>query len=145
VGEIGRLRGRGLKHHDVAIFYRTNAQSRVIEEVLLESNIAYAVVGGVRFYDRAEVKDLLAYLRVIHNPADAVGLRRIINTPPRGIGKTTIDRAEDGRGARITLHDAFRAGGAPGPPRPPQKIEEIGGLPRCLRRRRRAAARSSSG
>ncbi len=110
VGEIERLRARGLKCHDVAIFYRTNAQSRVLEEALLEANFAYAVVGGVKFYDRAEVKDLLAYLRVIHNPADAVGLKRIVNTPPRGIGKTTIDRAEErARRDGITLHEAFQA------------------------------------
>ena len=120
VGEIERMRARGLKAHDVAIFYRTNAQSRVIEESLLEANIAYAVVGGVKFYDRAEVKDLLAYLRVIHNPADAVGLKRIVNTPARGIGKTTIDRAEErSRHEGIPLHEAFRA--EPGDPRTPTR------------------------
>lgn len=94
VQEIARLSRKGLQAGDFAIFYRTNAQSRVIEECLLGENYAYSVVGGVRFYDRAEVKDLLAYLRVIHNPRDSVGLKRIINSPTRGIGKATIGRAE---------------------------------------------------
>ena len=80
---------------DVAVFYRIHAQSRVIEEALRAANLAYRVVGGMRFYDRAEVKDLLAYLRVLHNPDDDISLVRIINTPSRGIGKTTIDRLMD--------------------------------------------------
>jgi DNA helicase-2/ATP-dependent DNA helicase PcrA len=76
-----------------AVFYRTNAQSRPIEEELLKYDIPYVVVGGVRFYDRAEVKDALAYLRLMVNPSDAVALRRIVNRPARGIGKTTLGRA----------------------------------------------------
>ena len=76
---------------DVAVFYRTNAQSRVFEEVLIRSELPYKVVGGVRFYERREVRDLLAYLRLIANPEDEVSLRRILNTPRRGIG----DRAEE--------------------------------------------------
>ncbi len=79
---------------DVAVFYRTNAQSRVLEEVFLRAGIAYRVVGGTRFYDRKEVKDALAYLRVVVNPADVVSLRRIINEPRRGIGDTTLRRLE---------------------------------------------------
>jgi DNA helicase II / ATP-dependent DNA helicase PcrA len=73
-----------------AILYRTNAQSRAFEDVLVRSNVKYKVVGGLRFYDRKEVKDVIAYLRLIANPADTVSLKRVINTPRRGIGKTTI-------------------------------------------------------
>jgi DNA helicase-2/ATP-dependent DNA helicase PcrA len=77
-----------------AILYRTNAQSRAFEEILVQYGIPYTVVGGLRFYDRREVKDVLAYLRVIANPDDTISLKRIINTPRRGIGKATIDRLE---------------------------------------------------
>jgi DNA helicase-2/ATP-dependent DNA helicase PcrA len=79
---------------EFAIFYRTNHQSRLFEEELLKYDMPYVVVGGVRFYDRAEIKDALAYLRLLINPADVAALRRIINRPARGIGKTTIERAE---------------------------------------------------
>lgn len=77
-----------------AILYRTNAQSRAFEESLVRSGIPYKVVGGLRFYDRKEIKDVLAYLRTIVNPADTVSLKRVINTPRRGIGKATIDNLE---------------------------------------------------
>jgi len=77
---------------DFAVFYRTHAQSRVLEEALRSRNIPYVIVGGTRFYDRAEVKDLLSYLRVLSNPEDSIALLRIINTPSRGIGNTTVDR-----------------------------------------------------
>ena len=80
--------------NDFAILYRTNAQSRVIEESLMKSNIPYRIVGGLKFYDRKEIKDIVAYLRVIQNPVDNISLKRIINTPKRGIGKTTIDKVE---------------------------------------------------
>lgn len=78
-----------------AILYRTNAQSRAFEDVLVRSNIKYKVVGGLRFYDRKEVKDVIAYLRLIANPADTVSLKRVINTPRRGIGKTTITNLDN--------------------------------------------------
>lgn len=77
-----------------AILYRTNAQSRPLEEALIHADVRYRIVGGLRFYDRKEVKDVLAYLRAIANPADTVSLKRIINTPRRGIGKATIERLE---------------------------------------------------
>ena len=80
----------GVRPGDVAIFYRTNAMSRALEEVLVRVGLPYKIVGGTRFYERREVKDALAYLRVIANPADTVNLRRILNVPKRGIG----DRAE---------------------------------------------------
>ena len=92
---IRELVSQGHRLSDVAVFYRTHAQSRVIEEALRGANIAYRIVGGMRFYDRAEVRDLLAYLRVLTNPADDMSLLRIINTPTRGIGKTTITRLLD--------------------------------------------------
>src|SRR5499427_7421104 len=90
--EVDRLTDEGLaKPGDVAVFYRTNAQSRVFEEVFIRVGLPYRVVGGVRFYERREVRDLLAYLRLIANPADEVSLRRVLNVPRRGIG----DRAEE--------------------------------------------------
>ncbi|MGD6874660.1 DNA helicase PcrA [Sutcliffiella horikoshii] len=77
---------------DFAILYRTNAQSRVMEEMLLMSNINYTIVGGTKFYDRKEIKDILAYLRLIANPDDDISLQRIVNVPKRGIGATTVDK-----------------------------------------------------
>jgi len=84
----------GRSFRDFAIFYRTNAQSRPFEDELLRYDVPYVVVGGVRFYERAEVKDALAYLRLALNPADSAALRRIVNAPARGIGRTTLERAE---------------------------------------------------
>ena len=98
ISEIVRLKKESLSQPgDTAIFYRTNAQSRVFEEVFLRVGIPYKVVGGVRFYERKEVKDILAYLRVIENDADEVSLRRIINTPKRGIGDRAIDQLDTWR------------------------------------------------
>ncbi|WP_245308239.1 DNA helicase PcrA [Halalkalibacter urbisdiaboli] len=79
-------------YSDIAILYRTNAQSRVIEEFFVKSNIDYNIVGGTKFYDRKEIKDVLAYLRLIANPDDDISLQRIINVPKRGIGATTVDK-----------------------------------------------------
>ena len=94
--ELFRLQREGLSQFgDTAIFYRTNAQSRVFEEIFMRATIPYKVVGGVRFYERKEVKDLLAYLRVIVNPDDEVSMRRIINTPKRGIGDRALDNIDD--------------------------------------------------
>lgn len=82
----------GGKYSDFSILYRTNAQSRVMEEVLVKSNIPYRMIGGLKFYDRKEIKDLLAYLRLVVNPDDDLSLRRVINVPKRGIGAATLDK-----------------------------------------------------
>jgi DNA helicase II / ATP-dependent DNA helicase PcrA len=105
---IRRLRlSAGWDYRDVAIFYRTNAQSRAIEDALRMESIPYQIVGGLKFYERKEVKDLLAYLRMMVNPRDSVSLRRVINVPPRGIGKVTVDKIAAHAEARgIPLYDA---------------------------------------
>jgi DNA helicase-2/ATP-dependent DNA helicase PcrA len=90
--EISRLTARGIELDEIAVFYRTNAQSRQIEEALVAEALSYHIVGGVRFYSRLEIKDILAYLRVLDNPADEVSLKRIINVPARGIGNSSIDK-----------------------------------------------------
>lgn len=96
VNQIRQLESANPELHwgSFAILYRTNAQSRAFEELLVKYGIPYNVVGGLRFYDRKEVKDVLAYLRAIANPDDSISLRRIINTPRRGIGKATLDRLD---------------------------------------------------
>ena len=91
---IDRFVDEGRALSEIAVLYRTNAQSRALEDALRNRGIAYRIFGGLRFYDRKEIKDIIAYLRVLHNPADAVSLRRIINVPARGIGDTTVDRLE---------------------------------------------------
>ncbi len=82
------------KYGDFAILYRLNAQSRVFEDAFMKTGVPYKIIGGHKFYDRKEIKDIIAYLRVIHNPHDDISLKRIINVPKRGIGKTTLDKAE---------------------------------------------------
>jgi ATP-dependent DNA helicase UvrD/PcrA len=99
--EIAGLVEEGYSADEVAVFYRTNAQSRVLEDVLVRQGIAYQVIGGPRFYERAEIKDLIAYLQVVDNPFDGVSLLRIANRPRRGIGDATLSRLQtyaDGRG-----------------------------------------------
>jgi DNA helicase-2/ATP-dependent DNA helicase PcrA len=113
--EIRRLRNSGVPLEEMAVFYRTNAQSRLIEEALVSGALPYHIVGGVRFYSRMEVKDILAYLRVLDNPADEVSLKRIINVPPRGIGNTTVDKislesSRQGGSYFDALKDASRDG-----------------------------------
>ena len=101
VDEIERLQKEGFNLADIAVFYRTNAMSRVIEDVFVRRGIPYSVVGSVKFYDRKEVKDAIAYLKVLVNPADEVSVKRIINEPRRGIGSTTIahiDRFSQAKG-----------------------------------------------
>ncbi len=94
-------------YNDYAIFYRTNAQSRVLEEQLRTMSIPYRLVGGVRFYERMEIKDMISYMKLSINPADDIALKRVINVPARGIGKTTIEKLEEFAAARkITLAEA---------------------------------------
>jgi DNA helicase II / ATP-dependent DNA helicase PcrA len=105
---IRRLRlSAGWDYRDMAIFYRTNAQSRAIEDALRVEAIPYQIVGGLKFYERKEVKDLLAYLRMTVNPRDSVSLRRVINVPPRGIGRVTVEKIAAHAEARgIPMYDA---------------------------------------
>ncbi len=93
-GEIERRRAEGLSYDDMAVFYRTNAQSRMLEDMLLRAGVPYRIVGGTRFFDRAEIRDVMAYLTLVVNPADDIAAKRVINVPRRGIGKTTIERIE---------------------------------------------------
>ena len=86
------IREEGRKFSDFALLYRTNAQSRAFEEVFIQKGIPYKIVGGLRFYDRKEIRDILSYLKLIFNPNDRISLRRVINTPKRGIGETTVER-----------------------------------------------------
>ena len=90
-----KLHRDGKNYSDMAVLYRTNAQSRVIEELLMRSAIPYKVFGGLRFYDRKEIKDVVAYLRLVHNPNDNLSFQRIINEPKRSIGKTTLDKISE--------------------------------------------------
>jgi superfamily I DNA/RNA helicase len=91
-GEIQRLVDEGTSRSEIAVFYRTNSQSRVLEDTLVRAEIAYQVIGGTKFYDRAEIKDAIAYLTVLVNPQDVGAFTRIVNSPRRGIGNTTISR-----------------------------------------------------
>jgi DNA helicase II / ATP-dependent DNA helicase PcrA len=95
VNQISNLVNEGNSFKDFAILYRTNAMSRILEEGFVTTGIPYKVVGGLKFYDRKEVKDILAYLKVINNPLDSVSLERIVNTPRRGIGDTSIDKVKE--------------------------------------------------
>ena len=106
--EIAMLVEQGYSGKEIAVFYRTNAQSRVLEDVLVRQGIAYQVIGGPRFYERAEIKDLVAYLQVIDNPFDALSLLRIANRPRRGIGDSTLSRLMTfADQAEITLWEAM--------------------------------------
>jgi DNA helicase-2/ATP-dependent DNA helicase PcrA len=91
-GEIERLVDEGMSRDEIAVFYRTNAQSRVLEDTLVRYGVSYQVIGGTKFYDRAEIKDALAYLTFLTNPSDAVAFGRVVNSPKRGIGDTTQAR-----------------------------------------------------
>jgi ATP-dependent DNA helicase UvrD/PcrA len=100
--------GVDVRYGDFACLYRTNAQSRVLEDVLKRRRIPYRLVGSVRFYDRKEIKDLLSYLRLLQNPADSLALKRVINSPPRGIGEKSMERLEAfARTHEISLYQAM--------------------------------------
>jgi DNA helicase-2/ATP-dependent DNA helicase PcrA len=106
--EIEKLLSTGAQLQDFAIFYRTNAQSRVLEEQLRTHSIPYKIVGGIRFYERMEIKDILSYMKVAININDDIALKRIINTPARGIGKTTIDQLEEiSNSKKISLYESI--------------------------------------
>ena len=107
--EIETLHGSGTAYRDIAVFYRTNAQTRAIEEIFMRQEIPYRIIGGTKFYERAEIKDMLAYLHAIANPADGLAHRRIINVPKRGIGDVTasaIQQFADNNG--ISFREALR-------------------------------------
>ena len=116
VSELKRLhRHEAVNWREMAVFYRTNAQSRVIEEFLIDADIPYRVIGGTKFYDRKEVKDAIAYLRCVANPADEVSIRRVINVPRRGVGDTSLDKvaalaAQQSLGLSVALRRAAQAG-----------------------------------
>ncbi|MEE8299300.1 MAG: UvrD-helicase domain-containing protein [Thermodesulfobacteriota bacterium] len=99
----------GYSNKDIAIFFRTNTQSRLIEEELLHKGIPYKIVGGTEFYKRTEIKDILAFLKVIANPSDEISLKRIINVPPRGIGKVTVNKLDEiAREKEISFFEAIK-------------------------------------
>ncbi|MHC4570717.1 MAG: ATP-dependent helicase [Planctomycetota bacterium] len=109
---IRELTKEGASRNDMAVFYRVNAMSRILEEAFIRNKIPYQIVRGVEFYSRKEIRDLLAYLKILVNPNDEIALLRIINTPARGIGKTTIDRVRAYAASKnITLFDGFKSAG----------------------------------
>ena len=111
IRKIKELRNKDVEYKDIAVLYRTNAQSRVLEEEMLEENMPYRVIGSFYFYSRKEIKDLIAYLRLIHNSKDNVSLLRVINTPKRGIGLKTIEnltmKADE---AGTSIYEAISSG-----------------------------------
>jgi DNA helicase II / ATP-dependent DNA helicase PcrA len=128
--EIARLVEEGFSGSEIAVFYRTNAQSRVLEDVLVRQGVAYQVIGGPRFYERAEIKDVIAYLQVIDNPYDAVSLLRIANRPRRGIGDASLARLQtyaDAHGLSLweSLEHAEEAGVGAAPLRAVQGLRTL--------------------
>jgi DNA helicase-2/ATP-dependent DNA helicase PcrA len=106
--EVGALRRAGVDYSEMAVFYRTNSQSRALEEIFIRAAVPYKIMGGTRFYERAEIKDALAYLVAVANPADEMALRRIINKPRRGIGDVTVEAiARYAQNEGITFRDAL--------------------------------------
>ena len=125
------IRSGKFTYGDMAVLYRTNTQSRVFEEMLIKSGISYSMVGGVKFYDRKEIRDVMAYLKLLYNPYDALSLQRIINVPKRGIGQTTINKLQDYANARgISLFEVItNAAAVPGlSPRFIARLEEMSSI-----------------
>jgi DNA helicase-2/ATP-dependent DNA helicase PcrA len=113
VNEAVNYKREGIKLADIVVFYRVHAQSRILEEALRRFKIPYRIVGGIRFYDRKEIKDILAYLKILVFPADEVSLKRILNVPQRGIGKKSVEILEKERDAKgIPLYEAVASAGA---------------------------------
>ena len=110
VEQINRLRREEyFKYQDFTVLYRMNAQSRAIEDILRRENIPYKIIGGLKFYERKEIKDAIAYLRLIYNPSDNLSLKRIINEPKRGVGKTSIDNiAKISEDTGISMHEIIK-------------------------------------
>ncbi len=135
-----------IKYSGMAVFYRTNAQSRVLEEALRLARVPYTLVSGRSFYDRAEVRDAAAYLRLMVNPRSDADLLRVINTPARGIGDTTVERLEDwANQAGVSLYEATRGARADYRPQlgggaPAHRLPR-GWCPRCTPSRRRPRTR----
>lgn len=117
ISKIEDLSSRGYKIKDFAILYRTHAQSRSLEEAFIMRGFPYQIVGGLKFYDRKEIKDMLAYLRLIVNPSDTLALERIYNIPPRGIGKAIIEKVRKGEGGDIVASLAMAIKDKTMPPR----------------------------
>ena len=111
IRKVKELSNRGIEYKDIAVLYRTNAQSRVLEEEMLKENMPYRVIGSFYFYSRKEIKDLIAYLRLIHNSKDNISLLRVINTPKRGIGLKTIENLQEKADLEGTsIYDAITSG-----------------------------------
>jgi DNA helicase-2/ATP-dependent DNA helicase PcrA len=107
VEEMRQLVRDGLARQEIAVLYRSNAQSRVIETALFNAGVPYRVYGGLRFFERAEIKHALAYLRLLENPGDDTSFLRVVNFPPRGIGARSLEQLQDAaRAAGCSLHDA---------------------------------------
>jgi len=138
---IRALHREGVEHRDVAVFYRTNAQSRVLEDALRRASVPYLIVGGVRFYERREIKDIVAYLRLMVNPLDDAAFRRAVGAPARGAGKATLDRlAEVARAQGTGLLAACAALPRDIGTKPRQALEEFARLLARLAARRRELA-----
>ncbi len=134
--QIEQLVRDGGKYSDAAILYRTNSQSRVLEEQLMRNAIPYRVLAGLRFYDRKEIKDIIAYLRIIHNPSDSVSLGRIINEPKRGIGAATMEKAAEIAAVQnVSVYDVIANADAYDVlSRPAQKLKDFSRLIEGLRK-----------